>query len=327
MSTTDNHQGLESGASRPISNTDGCQPPPASQGVDRHTAIKKIEYADSHFHLFRTAEQLKVQGEVSLSKILRHDQNEHELSLAIASVCDPKFLQGLTDNYVSLTSDARLRFAVGIHPKRIPVATTKSGAIRPYTLRQIRDLLIKPSVVAVGEIGLDFVTESRDVRATQLRFLKAFLDAVGDIVTQQRLPIVLHLRPGLLDTYRELSEHAVRIISETVGREHPIQLHCFTGTAADTQFWLDSCPNVMFSLATGMVRVPCSPEQQQMIAAIPMQRLLLETDSPHLGLRSRQLSTPCDLPRTVDRLVALTDCADARALLDLTLANARRFFG
>ena len=79
---------------------------------------KKVEYADTHFHLFRTAEQLKVRGDISLSKILRH--YEDELSLAVASVCDPKFLQSFTDNYVSLTSDARLRFAVGIHPKKDP---------------------------------------------------------------------------------------------------------------------------------------------------------------------------------------------------------------
>ena len=56
-------------------------------------------------------------------------------------------------------------------PKRIPLATTKSGAIRTYTLWQIWDLLIKPSMVAVGEIGLDFVTENRVVCEAQLKLL------------------------------------------------------------------------------------------------------------------------------------------------------------
>jgi len=201
-----------------------------------------------------------------------------------------------------------VRFAVGVHPH-----AAQSFAGDPGRAAQVvgDQLDATPSARAVGEIGLDYHYDfaPRDVQHGVFR-------AQVRLARERRLPIVVHTR--------EADEDTIAILREEGGGALTGVLHCFTGTPAlrDAALAL----GFYVSLA-GIVTFPKAQELRDTAAAVPLERLLTETDSPflapvpHRGKRNE----PALVARVVDALAALHRM-DAGELGRRTAANFHTLF-
>ena len=144
---------------------------------------------------------------------------------------------------------------VGLHPH-----DAKDG------LAGLADLLGEPGVVAVGECGLDYHYDHspRDVQR------RAFADQIG-LAHEHDLALVIHTRQAWDDTFAVLDAEGVP--ERTV-------FHCFTGGPAEAEACLERGGHLSFS---GILTFKTADDVRAAAAACPLDRVLVETDSPYLA--------------------------------------------
>ena len=154
---------------------------------------------------------------------------------------------------------------VGLHPRH--VASLTQGELGRY-----KYLVKTPRVGALGEFGLDYT--AKNIRR-QKEILQEILREHKDLSK----PAILHLR-GTRGHENRTYDTALEVILPCLDRKQPIQLHCFSGGPAVSPRWQKRFPNVYASFS-GLVT--SFPENQKLgLRGVPADRLLLETDSPHL---------------------------------------------
>ena len=156
-----------------------------------------------------------------------------------------------------------VRFAVGVHPHAAAAyAADPEEAARAVAAAMDR----QPLTRALGEIGLDYHYDfaPRDVQQQVFR-------AQIELARRRRLPIVIHTREARDDTFRILEEQ---------GAEHGGVFHCFTGDRDMARQVLDA--GFHLSLA-GIVTFARALELREVARLVPLDRLLIETDSPFLA--------------------------------------------
>lgn len=148
----------------------------------------------------------------------------------------------------------------GVHPN-------DSNKISRETFQDLERLLHLPKVKAVGEIGLDYHWGvPKEVQ------LPVFIQQL-EIAASARVPVVIHTRNAWIDTLDTLRRY-------WVPHNLPCIMHCFTGSVDQAR----ECLDLNFYLAFGGVTTfPKSAEIREAAAAMPEDRLLLETDSPYLA--------------------------------------------
>ena len=157
-----------------------------------------------------------------------------------------------------------VRFSIGIHPHAAgKFAESPAGAAAAVEAA----IASQPGARAVGEIGLDYHYDfaPRDAQHAVFRAQIA-------LARQRRLPLVIHTREAEDDTFAILAE-------ERAG-DVPVVFHCFTGNLATARRVLDAGYDL--SLA-GIVTFPRAAELKEVAAFVPLDRLLVETDSPYLA--------------------------------------------
>jgi TatD DNase family protein len=157
-----------------------------------------------------------------------------------------------------------IRVAVGVHPHAAHVFS--DDPFRAGTL--VRDQIAgMPSARAVGEIGLDYHYDfsPRDVQQQVFR-------AQLRVARELDLPVVIHTREAEHDT--------LAILREEGGAPVRGVLHCFTGTPALADAGL--ALGLYISVA-GILTFPKAQELRDTVARVPLERLLVETDSPFLA--------------------------------------------
>jgi len=157
-----------------------------------------------------------------------------------------------------------VRFAIGVHPHAAGVfAPDPAAAARTVEAALDRQPLSR----ALGEIGLDYHYDHapRDVQQAVLR-------AQIQAARRRRLPIVIHTREAEADTFAILEAEGA---SEVGG-----VFHCFTGDTAMARRAVEAGFHVSFS---GIVTFPRAANIQEAAADVPLDRLLIETDSPFLA--------------------------------------------
>jgi len=158
----------------------------------------------------------------------------------------------------------RVRFSIGVHPHAAGAfADDPDGAAQVVEQRLAR----VPGGCAVGEIGLDYHYDFAPRAAQQA----VFRVQIG-LARRRGLPIVIHTREAEDDTFRILAE-------EQAGEGGGV-FHCFTGDRAMARRALDAGFHV--SLA-GIVTFPKADELRAVARLVPIDRLLIETDSPFLA--------------------------------------------
>lgn len=195
--------------------------------------------------------------------------------------------------------------SVGVHPHDASQAT-------PEAVARIEALARDPRVVAVGEVGLDYHYDHSPREAQQEAF-RAFIRVARAL----RLPLVIHTRSAPEDTLAILDEEGARDVGGVI--------HCFSEDASFAKRAMDMDFDISFS---GIVTFKRSDDLRMAARTIPLDRLLIETDSPYLAPmphRGRR-NEPSYIARTAEHLAATVGVPvdDLRAR---TTENAMRRFG
>ena len=192
---------------------------------------------------------------------------------------------------------------VGVHPD-----TTDS--IEP-TVDELVKLAGHPKVIAIGETGLDFFRQQGDVEWQKNRF-RAHIRAAR----ATGKPLVVHTRDAAQDTLAVLREEG----AEKVGGI----MHCFTETLDVAKAAMDLGFYVSFS---GIVSFKKATQVQDVARAVPLDRMLVETDAPYLApVPFRGKTNEPAFVRHVAEALADVREVPLETLADATTANFRRLF-
>jgi TatD DNase family protein len=152
-------------------------------------------------------------------------------------------------------------YAAGIHPMSVAEQP-------PTTVAGLVALAQHPKFVGIGETGLDY-HYTAETRAVQQDSLRIHIEAAR----QTRLPLIIHARAADDDMARILTE-------EYRAAPYTCVMHCFSSGAALAQAALE----LGFYLSmSGIATFPRSSDLRAIFAAAPLDRILLETDSPYLA--------------------------------------------
>ena len=191
---------------------------------------------------------------------------------------------------------------VGLHPH-----DASRGAA---TLDGVLDAEGAERVVAIGECGLDYYYE-HSPREAQRRALRAQLE----LARVRNLAVVLHVRDAFDDLFEILGD--VGVPDRTI-------LHCFSGGPEDAQRCVAAGMYVSFS---GIVTFKNAELIRAALGEVPLDRLLVETDSPFLAPEPHRgrPNEPALVPLVGER-VAATLNLDLSVVRESTTVNASRVF-
>lgn len=170
------------------------------------------------------------------------------------------------------------------------------------------------ALVAVGETGLDYHYHHSQPD-TQKQFLRRYLH----LALECNLPVVIHCRDAFADFFEILDAEYV------VNKRHaPGVLHCFTGTIAEAHQVLE---RGWFLSMSGIVTFKKSTELQEVAKAVPLDQLLIETDTPYLAPQSHRgkPNEPSYILETADFIAKLKN-VDVEEVVRATAKNARTLF-
>ena len=201
-----------------------------------------------------------------------------------------------------------VRFSIGVHPHAAGKFATEPEAAAHVVKRAIA---AQPLTRAVGEIGLDYHYDfsPREIQQEVFRQQIRLARQIGR-------PIVIHTREAEADTFRILDDEQARDVGGV--------FHCFTGDREMARRGLDMGFHI--SLA-GIVTFPRALELQEVARVCPLDRLLVETDSPflapvpHRGTRNE----PAHVGRVVEVIADLRGMT-AEAVASATQQNFERLF-
>jgi TatD DNase family protein len=190
----------------------------------------------------------------------------------------------------------------GMHPHDASLFSAEASS-------RIEELLHNPRVIGVGECGLDFFRMHSPVE-DQERCLKVHIAMSNEFAK----PMVVHVREAWTDVLRVLDE----------GSAEHVVIHCFSGDAqlarecAQRGYWVSFAGNITY---------PKNEHLRQAAATLPMDRLLVETDSPFLSpqtLRGHD-NEPANVVATIEA-IAKVRAEPVHVVTNAISANARAAF-
>jgi TatD DNase family protein len=205
-------------------------------------------YVDSHCHLnFPELRQ-------NLPEILGNMQENKVTHALCVSVEMDKFheINELTKNHDNLFA------SVGVHPDYEDI-------IEP-TVDELVTLASKDKVVAIGETGLDYFRLKGDLEWQRDRF-RTHIRAANEA----NLPLIIHTR--------EAREDTIQILKEELRPGTRGVLHCFTETY---EMAMQAIELDFFISFSGIVTFKNAKDLKETASKIPLERMLIETDSPYL---------------------------------------------
>jgi len=214
-------------------------------------------FVDSHCHLDRL-DLTPYDGDLDLALEAARARGVHRF-LAISTS-----LEGAPNLAEIARRHDDVDISVGLHP--LHEVTVESGAAEPDS-EAIQDCADRYGAVAIGETGLDFHYDSvpRDV---QRRRFVAHLEAAR----QLELPVVIHTREARDETLALIREH----VDPKVGGV----LHCFT---EDLDMAREAVRSGFYISLSGIVTFASAEALRDVARQVPLDRLLIETDSPFLA--------------------------------------------
>ncbi len=206
--------------------------------------------------------------------------------------------------------EPRVLAAVAIHPNEAPELEA-AGAL-DAALAEIDELATRPRVRAIGETGLDFFRTGDEGRAAQFRSFEAHIG----FAKKHDLALQIHDRDAHMEVVATLRR---------LGAPERTVFHCFSGDAdfarmcADNGWYLSFAGTVTFKNAQNL---------RDALAAIPRDRILVETDAPYLApapLRGRP-NAPYLIPHTL-RFMADELGTDVGVLAAQVSSNTELVYG
>lgn len=187
----------------------------------------------------------------------------------------------------------QLYAAVGVHPN-------DAQTWDEHSLAELKELAQHPKVVAIGEIGLDYY---RDLVPGPLQ--QSVLEAQLALAAELQLPVVIHSRHSIGDVWPRLSAwHQTLVEAGSPLQHYPGVLHSFED---DIQTAKEAIQRNFFIGVTGPVTFHNAHQRQQLVAALPLESILLETDAPFLAphpFRGKR-NEPAYLPLIAEKVAEL----------------------
>jgi TatD DNase family protein len=210
-------------------------------------------YIDSHCHI--NFPELAAR----MPEILARMADNHVTHALCVSVDLPDFPQvlALAEQYPHIFA------SVGVHPDYVDTPEP--------TVEQLVRLADHPKVIAIGETGLDYFRLTGDLEWQRERFRNHIK---ASRIT--RKPLIIHTRSASEDTIRILREEGAGTDAGGVGGV----MHCFTESLEVAQAAIGMGFYISFS---GIVTFKSARELQAVALALPLERILIETDSPYLA--------------------------------------------
>ncbi len=165
-------------------------------------------------------------------------------------------------------------------------------------------------LIAIGETGLDYYYEHSDKKVQ-----KKFLSKYFALARKVKLPVIFHCRDAFSDLFD---------MADANYRGLPAVLHCFTGTIEEAQGCLDRGWLISFS---GIVTFKKSSQLKEVAAYVPLDKMLIETDTPYLSPQSRRgkMNEPSYIAETAHVLAQVKNISAAELARQTTI-NACQFF-
>ncbi len=185
----------------------------------------------------------------------------------------------LADRFESLYA------AVGIHPHEAKTVTAES-------IENLKELAQRANVVAIGETGLDFHYNFSQPKEQRRLFAKHL-----QIAKELDLPVIIHSREAFEQTLEILEQYGRGI--------EKIVFHCFSGNAEQAELVLKRGWYVSF---TGVVTFKNADKTRNAARAVPLDRLMLETDCPYMSpepVRKQKTNEPAFMVHTAGFLAEL----------------------
>jgi len=200
----------------------------------------------------------------------------------------------------------QLYAAIGVHPH-------DAKDVTPDTLKQLRDMAQNVRVCAIGETGLDF-HYNFSKRPDQLRVFSAQLQ----IAQEFNLPVIVHCRNAFDETMDTL---------ERFGRGvKGVVLHCFSGSPEQAKRVLEFGCHISF---TGVVTFKSADQTRRAAEAVPVDRLMLETDCPYMSpapMRKQKINEPALMVHTAEFMAELKGMSLPTFAAEVT-KTSKAFFG
>ena len=197
--------------------------------------------------------------------------------------------------------------AVALHPNEAPVVEDLEK-----DLKVIEELAANPRVRAIGETGLDFFRTPENLRDRQKYSFARHIK----MAKEHKKALVIHDR----DSHRAVLD---LLIQE--GAPANTIFHCYSGDAKMAKECIAN--NYILSFA-GTVTFKNAPELREAVVLVPIEQLLVETDSPFLAPMPNRgaLNTPAQIPNTL-RVIADLRNESVDYLAGAVSENAERIFG
>ena len=145
---------------------------------------------------------------------------------------------------------------IGVHPENV-------HSFKNEEINEFEKLIKNKKVKAIGEIGLDY-HYGKENRERQIEVFEMFLS----LAEENNLPVVIHSRDAIEDTIKILKEYKVKGI-----------MHCFSGSVETAKEYI----KIGFCLGIGGVLTFKNSRLHEVIENIPLEYIVLETDSPFLA--------------------------------------------
>ena len=253
--------------------------------------------ADSHCHLdfSHLFDQLN-------DVVKRAQSNQVKYLLTICTTLESfERIKLIIDRYINIYG------TFGIHPHES----------KKYTNVDFQFILNKKrkykKVIGIGETGLDYYYNHSDKKTQKVSFIE-HIHAASEL----NIPIIVHSRNAEIDTYEILK-------SEMKNSNLKVLMHCFTGSKNFANKLIDL--NCYISVS-GIITFKNSTELSDTISSIPMEKLLVETDSPFLApLPYRgKFNEPSYIVHTVEKLSKIKKTSK-ETIMNSTTDNFKRLFG
>ena len=166
----------------------------------------------------------------------------------------------------------------------------------------------RSKLVAIGEVGLDFwIVKEEPQRELQKEIFKSFISLSKEL----NLPLNIHSRSA--------GRHAVALLLE--GSAVKVQMHAFDGKASAALPAIEA--GYFFSIPPSVVR---SRQKQKLVRNLPLNCLLVETDSPVLGPEPKERNEPANVRISINAIAKLKNVSEVE-VIDVVAENTKRLYG
>ena len=193
---------------------------------------------------------------------------------------------------------------IGIHPHEADKETITSDEI-------VNNLNKYPKIIGIGETGLDFYYENSERK----KQINSFIEHI-EASLKSNVPLIIHSRDAEKETFEILNEYKNKNLK--------ILMHCFTGSFEFAKKLINL--NSFFS-ASGIITFKNSLDLQNTFKSLPLERILIETDSPFLApVPNRgKKNEPSFIDFTAAKLAMIKDISK-EDLIKITTKNFNKLF-